>query len=47
MGATMHMDGSAMSAIIKVAFLFGVFGLDFTTEKAILASSWRCSPPWP
>ena len=37
MGATMHMDGSAMSAIIKVAFLFGVFGLDFTTEKAILA----------
>ena len=37
MGATMHMDGAAMSAIIKVAFLFGVFGLDFTTEKAILA----------
>ena len=37
MGCTMHMDGSAMSAIIKVAFLFGVFGLDFTTEKAILA----------
>ena len=37
LGATMHMDGSAMSAIIKVAFLFGVFGLDFTTEKAILA----------
>ena len=29
MGATMHMDGSAMSAIIKVAFLFGVFGLPF------------------
>ena len=37
MGATMHMDGSAMSAIIKVAFLFGIFGLDFTTGKAILA----------
>ena len=37
MGATMHMDGSAMSAIIKVAFLFGVFGLDFSTDKAILA----------
>ena len=30
MGATMHMDGSAMSAIIKVAFLFGVFGLDLS-----------------
>ena len=37
MGATMHMDGSAMSAIIKVAFLFGMFGLDFGTGKAILA----------
>ncbi len=37
MGATMHMDGSAMSAIIKVAFLFGIFGMDFSTDKAILA----------
>ena len=37
LGATMHMDGSAMSAIIKVAFLFGIFGLDFGTGKAILA----------
>ncbi len=37
MGATMHMDGSAMSAIIKVAFLFGVFGKDFGTGEAILA----------
>ena len=37
MGATMHMDGSAMSAIIKVAFLFGVFGKDFGTWEAILA----------
>ena len=36
-GATMHMDGSAMSAIIKVAFLFGVFGFDFGTGEAILA----------
>lgn len=37
LGATMHMDGSAMSAIIKVAFLFGIFGLDFGTGRAILA----------
>lgn len=37
LGATMHMDGSAMSAIVKVAFLFGIFGLDFGTGKAILA----------
>lgn len=37
LGATMHMDGSAMAAIIKVAFLFGMFGIDFTTSKAIFA----------
>ena len=37
LGATMHMDGSAMSAIIKVAFLFGFFGKDFGTGEAILA----------
>ena len=37
LGATMHMDGSAMSAIIKVAFLFGIFGMDFGTGKALLA----------
>ncbi|MBQ3405138.1 MAG: dicarboxylate/amino acid:cation symporter [Oscillospiraceae bacterium] len=37
LGATIHMDGSAMSAIVKVAFLFGIFGLDFGTGQAILA----------
>lgn len=37
MGATMHMDGSAMGAIVKVAFLFGIFGKDFSTGEAILA----------
>ena len=37
LGATMHMDGSAMSAIIKVAFLFGIFGQSFGTGKAVLA----------
>ena len=37
LGATLHMDGSAMSAIIKVAFLFGMFGQDFSTGRAILA----------
>ena len=37
LGAPMHMDGSAMSAIIKVAFLFGMFGQDFGTGRAILA----------
>ena len=37
LGATMHMDGSAMGAILKVAFLFGMFGQDFNTGRAILA----------
>ena len=37
MGATMHMDGSAMSAIVKVLFLFGFFGIDATPGKIILA----------
>ena len=37
LGATMHMDGSAMSAIIKVAFLFGIFGMEFGTGRAIAA----------
>ncbi|MBR0041272.1 MAG: dicarboxylate/amino acid:cation symporter [Oscillospiraceae bacterium] len=37
MGATMNMDGSGMSAIIKVAFLFGMFGMDFNSGDAILA----------
>lgn len=37
LGATMHMDGSAMSAIIKVAFLFGIFGMEFDSGRAIAA----------
>ena len=37
LGATMHMDGSAMGAIVKVAFLFGMFGQNFGTGRAILA----------
>ena len=37
LGATMHMDGSAMGCIIKVAFLFGFFGIPFTAGKAIPA----------
>ena len=37
MGATMNMDGSAMSAIVKVAFLFAMFGKNFATGDALLA----------
>jgi Na+/H+-dicarboxylate symporter len=30
LGATMHMDGSVFSSILKISFLFGVFGKTFT-----------------
>lgn len=30
MGCTMHMDGSVLSSITKIAFLFGVFNMSFT-----------------
>lgn len=30
MGATMHMDGTVFSGILKIAFLFGVFGQNFS-----------------
>ena len=29
-GATMHMEGSAMASILKIAFLFAIFGKSFT-----------------
>lgn len=29
-GATMHMDGSVMAAILKISFLYGIFGKDFS-----------------
>ena len=30
LGATMHMDGSCFSCVLKIAFVFGVFGQKFT-----------------
>ncbi len=30
LGATMHMDGSCFSCVLKIAFVFGVFGQQFT-----------------
>ncbi|MDR1612121.1 MAG: dicarboxylate/amino acid:cation symporter [Planctomycetota bacterium] len=29
-GATMHMEGSVISAMLKITFLFGLFGLEFS-----------------
>ena len=28
-GATMHMDGSVLAAVLKISFLYGIFGKDF------------------
>lgn len=30
LGATIHMDGSCLSAMLKIAFVFGVFNIDFS-----------------
>lgn len=30
MGATMHMDGTCLSSILKISFLFGIFGQNFS-----------------
>lgn len=42
MGATAHMDGSCLSAILKISFLFGLYGQEFagvgTFATAILVS---------
>ena len=37
-GATMHMDGSVLAAILKIAFLFGVFGMEFSGWQTYLIS---------
>ena len=35
LGATMHMDGSCFSCVLKIAFVFGVFGMQFTWDMLI------------
>ena len=35
LGATMHMDGSCFSCVLKIAFVFGVFGKDFGLDMII------------
>jgi len=34
-GATIHMDGSCLAAVLKIAFVFGLYGMDFTSAGAI------------
>ena len=35
LGATMHMDGSCFSCVLKIAFVWGVFGQDMGWDKLI------------
>jgi Na+/H+-dicarboxylate symporter len=52
-GATIHMDGSCLSAILKIAFLFGIFEQDFSGIGTFLTAygermqgeKCRCSLP--
>lgn len=37
-GATIHMDGSCLSAILKIALLFGLFNRDFTGFETIITA---------
>ncbi len=37
-GATMHMDGSVLAAVLKIAFLFGIFGMEFAGWHTYLMS---------
>lgn len=37
-GATIHMDGSCLSAILKIALLFGIYNMDFTSPWTILTA---------
>ncbi len=37
-GATIHMDGSCMAAILKIAFLFGIFGMSFSGPQTVLSA---------
>ncbi len=34
-GATIHMDGSCLAAVLKIAFLFGLYNMDFTRLDTI------------
>ncbi len=34
-GATIHMEGSCLAAVLKIAFLFGLFQMDFSGVEAI------------
>jgi Na+/H+-dicarboxylate symporter len=37
-GATIHMEGSCLAAVLKIAFLFGLFNMDFTGTQTLLTA---------
>ena len=37
-GATMHMEGSCLAAVLKIAFLFGIFNMTFSGMETILTA---------
>jgi len=37
-GATMHMEGSCLAAVLKIAFLFGIFRIPFSGVETILTA---------
>src|SRR4030043_59067 len=37
-GATVHMEGSCMAAVLKIAFLFGIFNMQFSGIETILTA---------
>jgi Na+/H+-dicarboxylate symporter len=38
MGATIHMEGSCLAAVLKIAFLFGIFNMSFSGIETILTA---------
>ncbi|MFD1066026.1 dicarboxylate/amino acid:cation symporter [Oceanobacillus locisalsi] len=42
LGATIHMDGSCLSAMLKIAFIFGVFNQDFMGMDTFLTAIGIC-----
>jgi Na+/H+-dicarboxylate symporter len=37
-GATIHMEGSCLAAVLKIAFLFGLFHMDFSGAQTIVTA---------
>lgn len=42
LGATIHMDGSCLSAMLKISFVFGVFNMDFSGMGTFLTAIGIC-----